>query len=93
MLQPAEQSVNIYLPVHFRKEDNVNVENETYIKSWTGCNSGVSRITVLEVLQKSVEISLKELIQCALEGFTCKSSDEAEILFYVLLTSYVADIP
>lgn len=89
----TRKTIYAYLPVHFRNENDISVVKDSNFNNLPRSKNGVSRFAALEPLHECAELNLKNVIQCTLQGLTCRSANTAEILFHIVLTTYVADKP
>lgn len=81
-----------YLPVSFHRSEIICHENSRRISdNFTGTKT--SRPEFLKALQESIELGLRPLADCALQGMKYTSLDRESILFLCVLSSSVANLP
>lgn len=83
----------LYFPAeHQRKDERAsttrgsnNVRNEH--------SKVISKTEILQNLNESISLSLEALIEIAVKELKFKTSDRTEILFHLILSSYIVDLP
>lgn len=81
-----------FLPVAYERSELGVDSGSAPLKEGT-TPTKTDRKELLNALYESIELRLKSIADISLEGLYCTSIDCVEILFHILLTSYIADIP